>query len=199
MRATWLAELIEQFVAHLIVAIGLERRSVRLARHDQSVAVRAECRDHDCGYSDSGLCCHQGGKGLVLDLLESTNWSASRWILVREQPPLARQSLCVLRVAAEHSDAKRVSVRGLPDVLGCPDVLFERRPQLIDGDPEREQRAANLFGRRHACRRAEDQPSQCSCGKAECDAGQRTGWERGAEHDRTQCRERDERPRRQPD
>ncbi len=98
-RGDLIAELVERLVAHLIVAVGLERLKVGLARHDQGVAVRAEGRDHDCGHPDSGLGRHEGGESLVLDLLQPTRWCASRWILVREQSPLARESLCVLRVA----------------------------------------------------------------------------------------------------
>jgi hypothetical protein len=94
---------------------------------------------------------------------------------------------------------ERVAVRRVPDVFGGADVLFERRLQVIDGHPEREQRPANLVRRRHACRGAEDQSRECPGGEAERDPGETTRWQRGAEDNRSQSRERDQETGDEPD
>ena len=111
-------------VAHLIGRDRLERVDVRLACDDQCVAVGAEGRDHDFGNSNAGLCRHQGGERLVLDLLQSTGGGASRGILVREQPPLPRESLRVLRIAAEHA-------RPAAGVRPCRARRIRRRRRVV--------------------------------------------------------------------
>ena len=123
--------------------------------------------------------------------------SASGRIAVGEQPPAAGEPLRVLCIATEHPHLQRTSCRVVADVLGGADVLLRRRPQVAHLDPERGQRVAHLRGRRHARRRAERQPYDRARAEAERQRGQALpDGQRGAEHDGTERRERDE-PRRE--
>ena len=97
-----LPKILEGPVGHVVGSGELERLEVRLACDDDRVTARAECGHDDFGHSHPGLRRHQGGQRFVLDLLESTSWSASGRVFVGQQPPFPREPLRVLCIATQH-------------------------------------------------------------------------------------------------
>ena len=105
----------------------LERLDVRLAGHEQRVAVRAEGGGHDLGHPDPGLRGHERRQRLVLDLLQPADRGAPGRIPVGQEPPAPGEPLRVLRVAAEDAHPQGPTLRVAADVLRVADALSRRR------------------------------------------------------------------------
>ena len=128
----------------------------------------------------------------MLDLLQPADGSAAGWVSVGQEAPASCQSLRVLRVATEHANVQFATLGVVADVLRGTDVLTRRRRQVAHLDSERGHRLAHLFGRRHAGSRAEQESHDRAGAKPERQRTEGRGRKRGAEHDRTDRRERDE-------
>ena len=126
-------------------------------------------------YPNTGLRGHQCRHGFVLDLVQSSDGCASRWIAVSEEAPAARQSLGVLCVPAEHPHLQRAPVHVVADKQRRADSLPLRNAQVLHLDAQRSERVAHALDARHACCRSEREPNDGTCRETECEAGRCAG------------------------
>ena len=89
----------------------------------ERVVLGAKHHGDDLGDPNTGLRSHQRRHGFVLDLLQSPDRCASRWVTVGEKAPATSQPLGVLRVPAEHPHLQRAPVRVVADKQRRADSL----------------------------------------------------------------------------